>query len=96
MSTKEDYKQKVEAELELAHAQLAQLKARAKVSSADAAIEFSKEIDGLEKSVNDTKVKLKELSDADDSNWEQFKDGVDHVWNGLKTSVGNAAAKFKK
>lgn len=96
MSTKEAYKHKIEAELELAQAQLDQLKAEAKISSADAAMEFSKEIDDLEKNVGNTKDKLKELSATDDTAWNDFKEGADHAWNALKTSVSNAAAKLKK
>ena len=95
MSTKEAYKRKMEAELELAHAKLAQLKARAKISSADAAIKFNKTIDDLEKNVDTTKSRLKELDEAGDVVWEHFKDGADHAWNALKKSVKNATAKFK-
>lgn len=96
MSTREAYKQKVEAELDLAQAQLDQMKAQAKISSADAAIEFSKEIDDLETNVGNTKDKLKDLSATDDTAWNDFKEGADHAWNALKTSVGNAAARLKK
>ena len=96
MSTKEAYKQKIEAELELAKAQLEQLQAQAKISSAEAAMEFTKEINELEKNAHDAKIKLKELEDTDDTTRENIKDGADHAWNSLKTSVGNAAAKFKK
>lgn len=96
MSTKESYKKKVEAELDLAHAKLAQLKAEAKISSADAAIKFNKEIEDLEKKVGDTKLKLKELNEASDDVWENVKEGVDHAWNVLRTSVRNAAAKMKE
>jgi hypothetical protein len=38
MSTKEAYKQKLEAEVELAQAKLAELKAEAKISAADTRI----------------------------------------------------------
>ena len=96
MSTKEAYKQKLEAELELANAQLEQLQAKSKISSAEAAMEFTKEINDLEKNAHDAKTKLKEMEDADDTTWENIKDGADHAWNSLKTSVSNAAAKFKK
>lgn len=96
VSTREAYKNKIEAELELARAQLDQLKAQAKISSADAAIEFTKEIQDLEKNVSNTKTRIKELSAADDTAWTDFKEGADHAWSALKTSVGNAAARFHK
>lgn len=40
MSTKDAYKQKLEAEIEMAQAKLAQLKAHAKNSAADARIKY--------------------------------------------------------
>ncbi len=43
MSTKEAYKQKIDAELELAQAKLAELKAQAKISTADARIKYAKQ-----------------------------------------------------
>lgn len=49
MSTKEIYKQKMEAEMELVQANLEVLKAKAKSAAADAQISFSKEIEALEK-----------------------------------------------
>ncbi len=47
MSTKEAYKQKIEAEVELAQAKLAELKAQAKSSAADASIKYAKQIEEL-------------------------------------------------
>ena len=95
MSTKEAYKQKIEAELELAQAKLAEFKAKAKSSAADTRIKYSKQVDELEQKVDATKVKLKELSEASDDAWEQLKVGVESAWDALSTAIRNAAAKFK-
>jgi hypothetical protein len=95
MSTKEAYKQKIEAELELAQAKLAEFKAKAKSSAADTRIKYSKQVDELEQKVDATKVKLKELGDASDDAWEQLKVGVESAWDALSTAIRNAAAKFK-
>ena len=92
MSTKEAYKQKIEAEVELAQAKLAELKAQAKNSAADANIEYAKQIEELEKGVEATKARLKE---SDDGNWEQFKDGVESVWGKVSAAVRDTAAKIK-
>ena len=95
MSTKEAYKQKMEAELELAQAKLAEFKAQAKSSAADARIKHAKQADELEQKVDVTKAKLKELGEASDDAWEQLKVGVESAWGALSAAIRNAAAKFK-
>jgi hypothetical protein len=95
MSTKEAYKQKIEAELELAQAKLAEFKAQAKSSAADARIKNAKQVDDLEQKIDATKAKLKELGEASDDAWEQLKVGVESAWGALSAAIRNAAAKFK-
>jgi VIT1/CCC1 family predicted Fe2+/Mn2+ transporter len=96
MSTKEAYKQKIEAELELAQAKLAEFKAQAKSSAADARIKHAKQVDELEQKVDTTRAKLKELGEASDDAWEQLKVGVESAWGALSAAIRNAAAKFKE
>jgi len=95
MSTKEAYKQKVEAELELAQAKLAEFKAKAKIATADARIKYTKQVDDLEQKIDATKAKLKELGEASEDTWERLKDGVESTWNALRTTVRDATAKHK-
>lgn len=95
MSTKEAYKQKIEAELELAQAQLAEFKARMKNSTADARIKYAKQVDKVEQGVDATKDKLKELGEAGDDTWERFKDGVESAWGALSAAVRDTAADIK-
>lgn len=95
MTTKEVYKQKVEAELELAQAKLAELKARAKNAAADTRIAYGEQVDELEKKFDATKLKLKELGEASDGAWEHLKGGVESAWHILSTAVHDAVAKFK-
>jgi uncharacterized protein YhaN len=95
MSTKEAYKQKIEAELELAQAKLAEFRAQAKSSAADARIKNAKQVEELEQKINATKAKLKELGEASDDAWEQLKVGVESAWGALSAAIRNAAAKFK-
>ena len=96
MSTKEAYKLKIEAEVELAQARLAELKAAAKNSAADARIEYENQIEELEQKVDTTKTKLKALADAGEDAWEDLKDGVDNAWSTLSKAVKDTAAKLKE
>lgn len=95
MGTKEAYKQKVEAEITLAQAQLAELNAQANNSAADARIKYAEQIDELEQGVVTTKAKLKELGEASDDAWEHLKDSVDSAWSALSTTIKNTAARLK-
>lgn len=96
MSTKEAYKQKVEAEVELAQAKLAELRAVAKGCAADARIKYDQQIEELEQKVDTTKTKLKALADAGEDAWEHLKDGVDNAWSTLSKAVKDTAAKLKE
>lgn len=95
MSTKEAYKQKIEAELELAQAKLAELKAQAKSSTADVHIKYAQQVDELEQGVDTTKAKLKALGEAGEDAWEHLKDDVESTWNKLSAAVRDTTAKFK-
>jgi dGTP triphosphohydrolase len=96
MSTKEAYKQKVEAEVELAQAKLAEMRAVAKGCAADARIKYDQQIEELEQKVDTTKTKLKALADAGEDAWEDLKDGVDNAWSTLSKAVKDTAAKLKE
>ncbi len=96
MSSKEDYQEKIEAEMELALATLAKLKAQARTSTADARIKYSKQIDTLEQEVVAIRSKVKEMAAAGEDSWEQLKYGVEHGWSALSTAVQDAVAKYKK
>ena len=59
MSTKDAYRQKIEAEIELSQAKLAELKAQAKNIAADARIKYERMIDDLERLLDTSKTKLR-------------------------------------
>ena len=94
MSTRDAYKQKVQAEIELAQAKLAELKAQSKSAAADARIKLEGMIDDLERMLDTTKTKLRELGSSGEGAWEHLKDGVDSAWGDFKTGLGKATAKF--
>jgi glycerol kinase len=96
MSKKDAYKQKIEAELELAQAKLFEFKARGKVYAADMHIKYLEQVEEIEHKFDATKAKLKKLDEAGEEKWEHFKDEVESAWNSLSAAVKDAAEKFKK
>lgn len=95
MSTRDAYKMKIEAELELAQATLAEFKARGKSLTADARIRHARQVDELEQKSVATKAKLKELGEASEESWEQVKDGVEDIWGALQSALQNVVTEFK-
>ena len=93
MSKRDAYKAKIEAELELAQAKLAGLKAKS--SKADVHIKYEKEVEHLEEKLQAIKAKLKALGEASEDAWEKLKDDVVGAWGALSDAVRDAAAKFK-
>ena len=84
MNTKDTYKQKMEAELELVKAELEVLKAKVKNTTADMRIGYDKEIETLEKNYAIVQSKLGELGKVGEGAWEHLKKDVDKSWESLR------------
>jgi len=89
MDTKETYKQKMEAKLELVQAHLEILKAKAKGASADMKSTYTKEIETLEKNYSTVKSKLVVLGEIGSGTWEHLKKDIEHSWNSLRDYAKN-------
>jgi hypothetical protein len=81
MNTKEMYKRKIEAELELLQANLDTLKTKAKIATTDIQITYSKEIEILEKDYNIAKAKLAELNKLGVGVWNHLKEDIGNTWD---------------
>jgi len=87
MSKKDEYKKKIEAEVELVQAKLAEWKANVKNTAEDARIKYAKQVDELEQKMETTKARLKELGEGGEDAWERLKDGVEGAWDALSAAV---------
>ena len=95
MSLRDAYKQKAEAELELAQARLTEFKAKVKSFTADTHLNYAEQVDHLEKAAADARHKLKELSEAGEDVWEKLKDGLENALRALSDSIRDIADKLK-
>ena len=83
MNTKNEYKQKVEAKLELVKAELEVLKAKAKNTTADVRIGYDKEIEILEKNYVTVQLKLHKLGEVGEGAWDHLKNDIENSWESL-------------
>jgi carotenoid cleavage dioxygenase-like enzyme len=95
MSLKQAYKQKAEAELNLAQARLAEFQAKSKKSTAESQIKHAEQMDNLAHGVSAIQAKLKELETAGEEAWEQLKDGLEKALLSLSNAIRDLAEKLK-
>jgi chromosome segregation ATPase len=95
MNSRELYQQKKEAQLNEWKADIDKLKAKTAMASANAQIEMNKEIDLLEKKIDEGKIKLSDLIKSADDIYESLVEGVESAWDSLKITFNDVASKFK-
>ena len=95
MSTNENYRERIKAELDSAQVRLAELKAAAATKLAEGKVEYADQIAALEKHVETGRAKLVELGGASGEAWGVLKVGAGQAWGSLSTAVKEAAGKFK-
>lgn len=95
MNEKELYKQKFQAQLDEWKADIAKLKAKASGAEADVQIAMNKQVEALERRLDDARAKLSELAGASEETWDSFKKGAESAWDSLKSAVNDAVSRFK-
>jgi septal ring factor EnvC (AmiA/AmiB activator) len=95
MTEKELYQQKKQAQLDEWKAEVAKLKAKAAGANADAQLKLKKQIKSLEDKIEQGKSKISEIANASEDSWKSLKEGVESVWDSLKSAVSDTAAKIK-
>ncbi len=96
MSTKEAYKQRIDAELAQVQCKFDEFKAQGMRYTGDTRIRHARHVNELEQQFHATKEKLRELDQADEHVWEQLKDGVEDVWGTLQSTLQNIVTTFKE
>jgi len=95
MKNREIYVKKAEAQLDEWDAEIKKLKARADKASANAKLEYKKQIDTLKRKQEKAGDKLSELKAASDDAWEDLKKGLESATDALGSSLKSATAHFK-
>lgn len=95
MKNRDVYVKKVQAQLDEWDAEIKKLKARADKASAQAELEYRKQLDTLKSKRKKAGDKLSELKSAGDDAWEDVKEGLETATDTLGTALKSAAARFK-
>jgi len=95
MGLKEDYQEKLEAQLKEWSRKIDQLKNAAEKLAADAQVTYHRQIDALRGKQEAAQKKLQELKESGEGAWESLKAGIDRAWDELKQGVEGALSRFK-
>ena len=93
MSTKTEYIEKYQAEIERWNTEIDALEA--KIIEADAKSAHEEQINALRQHRDEAKAKLAEIQAAHEDKWEELKDGLEHTWVAIKDGFEKFAAKFQ-
>lgn len=92
---KEQYEQKLQAQLDEWSAEIDKLKAKADGAKADGKLEYYEKIEELRSMQEVASKKLIELKNASDDAWEDLKAGIDSAWDSLGNALKSASSRFE-
>ena len=95
MGKREDYIDKLAAQLKVWSAEIDVLKAKAGKGTVEVKIAILKEVEILNKKMQDAQKKIKQIKEKTGDAWESLAEGTNKAWNDLKEAVHQATAKFK-
>jgi len=93
MSLKDQYVQKLEAQIKDWRVELDALKARAEKASTEAKADLAQAYEHLKKQEDELSAKLDGIKKAGLESWEALKHSVEGAWTDLKVTFDKAKAK---
>jgi uncharacterized coiled-coil DUF342 family protein len=96
MKSREEYIDKLAAQLKEWSAKIDELESKARAAKADAKTGYENQINQLKDQRDAAKQKLQELKGASTEAWDALKAGAETAWADLQNAVTSAKEKFKK
>lgn len=94
MSDKNAYEQKLQAQLKIWQAEIDKLRAQADKASADARLQYDKQVDELVTYQKKGKEKLRELQDANEHAWADMRHGMERAWDDMSKAWKDAMSRY--
>ena len=92
MSTKDQYVEKGQAEIDKWNTEIENLEAKI-TADAKTKLEHEEHIAALRQKRDEAKAKLAEIQAAGDDTWEDLKDGLESVWTSIKDGFEKVKSK---
>jgi chromosome segregation ATPase len=94
MSRKDEYVEKLKAQLDEWSAEIDVLEARLRQANADLHITYETEVEALKLKRDEAKVRLALVQESAGEAWQELRKGSDEAWESIKKAVAEARKKF--
>jgi predicted nucleic acid-binding Zn-ribbon protein len=95
MKSREEYIDRLAAQLKEWSAKIDELETKARAATSDAKISYETQIAQLKAQRDDAMKKLQDLKGASSEAWDVLKAGAESAWAEMKNAVAAAKEKFK-
>lgn len=95
MSSKDAYRERLEAQLREWQAKIDVLKARADKAEADSRIAYGEQIDALQQRREEMQSRLAELRASGEDAWAEVKAGTESAWKDMDAAISRALERFR-
>lgn len=96
MSTRDEYVQKLKAQLDQWNAELSAWEAKARGAQADAKLEYDKQLQRLRDHREQTLYQMKLVQNASLEAWQDLARGADRAWQAMQDAFSRARSHFDK
>jgi len=94
MSLKDEYVEKLKAQLDEWSAEIDVLEARLRKANADLHVTYEAEVAALKAKRDEAKVRLALIQESAGEAWQELRKGSDEAWESIKKAVIEARKKF--
>lgn len=95
MEKRDEYLEKINAQIEQCNVKLMRMRGKATEVHADMKLEYLKQVDKIESKREDLNEKYEQLKKSNENSWEDIKEGTEKAFNELKESFTKATKHFK-
>lgn len=96
MQNRELYQQKAQAQLDEWRADFDKLKAKMSDASADRQLDINRNLNILERKIEEGREKLSDISQFGEDSWETASANVRSAWDSVKFEANDVIAKLKR
>ncbi|WP_101067953.1 sll1863 family stress response protein [Roseovarius salinarum] len=94
MDDKDDFQERLNAQLDAWRAEIAQLEAKAKEAHGEAQQKYLDQIEDLREYQREAEIKLNEIRATNEAAWQDIKSGYEAAWNEIANSMKKALSRF--
>lgn len=95
MNNREEFIQKMKAQLDQWSIEIDRLSARAEAAQAEAKLKYRAQIEAIKQQREAAKLKLHELQASSEDAWDSVRESMESGWESITKAIKDAMSRFK-